>query len=432
MHFLLTTYNRYIKSSDVQDICDELLPQIGKLLEIRKDPTLKDEENRVDVVLDDVFQLLSLAFLTVGLNRTVPATFASLSTVRRLLEHLQESKIYSDNDTKPIRKRLDDITAIVNEAVVSDEPQEIIGIFQQKLKVCYQVLEDVEKTMKEAFAGLKPMLRKLVTIKREILAIGSKPKFSPSAFEPLREKLVKIENERVDGNFVSEDGSVDVEGQGPLNGLLEECYNLLNDFTVSSEPTKNYIPEGLRPTYDELTHMKAKLENLLVTHRWTLRETDLYSYQRSLETIEKMRKDGEFSRLAEDHPRAQTIILYLVRRCYAIIYKLLESSEPVSESLIPIHNQLSTVRRCLLEVQRVGGVSSVRELYPYQMKLASIDDLRVDGKFMVGGSVPEGQGMLNALLAECFDLTHELQMQIREASGSSTPVVHSTAPSDSE
>lgn len=388
----------------------------------------------MDIILDDVFQLLSLAFLTVGLNRSVPATFASLSTVHRLLDHLKDSMIYSDNDTGPIRKRLDDIKTIVYEADTSSVPPEIVGIFTQKIKVCDQTLEEVEQSVKVVYTGLQPMLRQLVTIKREILAIGSKPRYSPASFAPIREKLTAIESQRVDGNFVSENGSIVSEGQGSLNGLLEECHTLLNDFAASSEPTKNYIPEGLMPTYNELVGMKAKLESLLITHRWTLRETDLYTYQRNLQTIDALCKSGQFNDLTKDSPKAQSIILYLLRRCYAILYKLLESSEPVSESLIPIHNQLSTVRRCLLEVQRVGGVSSIRELYPYQMKLASIDDLRVDGKFMVGDNIPEGQGMLNALLAECFDLTHELRVQMKENSESApgTPLVYSNPVSDSE
>ena len=37
--------------------------------------------------------------------------------------------------------------------------------------------------------------------------------------------------------------------------------------------------------------------------------------------------------------------------------------------------------------------------------------MRVDGKFMVGPDIPEGQGSVNALLAECFDLAYELRVE---------------------
>lgn len=46
------------------------------------------------------------------------------------------------------------------------------------------------------------------------------------------------------------------------------------------------------------------------------------------------------------------------------------SSTPVSEALQPIFNQLHTLKKCLIEVKNNGGVSSVRELYPYSMKVS--------------------------------------------------------------
>jgi hypothetical protein len=48
------------------------------------------------------------------------------------------------------------------------------------------------------------------------------------------------------------------------------------------------------------------------------------------------------------------------------------TSEPVSEALLPIYNQLTTLKKCLLEVKKLGGVSSPRELYPYSMKVRNI------------------------------------------------------------
>lgn len=36
--------------------------------------------------------------------------------------------------------------------------------------------------------------------------------------------------------------------------------------------------------------------------------------------------------------------------------------------------------------------------------------MRVDGKFLVGKEVPEGQGSVNDLLAECFDLSYDLRV----------------------
>lgn len=36
--------------------------------------------------------------------------------------------------------------------------------------------------------------------------------------------------------------------------------------------------------------------------------------------------------------------------------------------------------------------------------------MRKDGKFMVGEEIPEGQGSVNELLAECFELSYDLRV----------------------
>ena len=117
-----------------------------------------------------------------------------------------------------------------------------------------------------------------------------------------------------------------------------------------------------------------------------MRETDLFGFQRQLDRVDDSRVDGNFldaeGRPADLHAqrvstsrrkRSQILtlqtLLYLLRRSYAYIYSLLIASEPVSEALLPIYNQLQTMRRCLIEVRRNGGVSSPRELYPYSMKV---------------------------------------------------------------
>lgn len=38
--------------------------------------------------------------------------------------------------------------------------------------------------------------------------------------------------------------------------------------------------------------------------------------------------------------------------------------------------------------------------------------MRVDGKFMVGDDIPEGQGAVNELLSECFELNYELRVAV--------------------
>ena len=48
------------------------------------------------------------------------------------------------------------------------------------------------------------------------------------------------------------------------------------------------------------------------------------------------------------------------------------TSAPVSEALIPVLSQIETLKTCLVEVANAGGVDSVRELYPYMMKVRPV------------------------------------------------------------
>jgi hypothetical protein len=101
----------------------------------------------------------------------------------------------------------------------------------------------------------------------------------------------------------------------------------------------------------------------------------------------------------------QQVLLFNLRRCYGLIYRLMSSSEPISEELMPVANKLATIRRCLNEVLKFGGPFSARDLYPYQLALAQIEAIRVDGKFPGrDGSLPEGQAILNAHLSESYEM----------------------------
>lgn len=62
---------RYIKSQDVLELYDRILVQVRALNAIRE--TKPQEQNRLDTVLDDCLQLISLFFLTVGRNAEAPA-----------------------------------------------------------------------------------------------------------------------------------------------------------------------------------------------------------------------------------------------------------------------------------------------------------------------------------------------------------------------
>lgn len=479
---------QYLNSKDVQSTYQEVLTRVRELDEIRKNShetpsnsatTLihsNELHNRVDSVLDDVFQLLSLCFLTVGLKNSAPATYASLSTVQSLLEHLNESNVFTQHDLRPIKERLSEISKIVKQSSYSSVLNEIDDkipesdrklyeeldknkieqdlLLRAKLQHCLDEYHNTESKVEEIDPNLTSIMERLFQIRRGLLSLAASSKRSSArsltqereqeethlvSQEYLRTKLSELGDELTEleshrdenGKFKSlETNEVEENGQSVLNGLLDDCHDLINDLSHQKNGGIE-LDAKLQPIYEKLIDIKTSLENLLVTRRWTLRETDLFTFQKQLGEIDNLRVNGKFP-TESGSSKGQSILLYLLRRSYAIIYKLLESSEPVSESLQPIHNQLSTVRRCLLELKRMGGVNNGRELYPFQMKLASLDNLRTDGKFYDSdGNIPEGQGTLNALLAECFDILHEMKIEAQERVESES-AQHSEADQDDE
>lgn len=50
-------------------------------------------------------------------------------------------------------------------------------------------------------------------------------------------------------------------------------------------------------TYDKLYDIRNQLERLSLTQAWSLRETDLYNYQRQLDRVDESRINGNFEDL---------------------------------------------------------------------------------------------------------------------------------------
>jgi hypothetical protein len=61
------------------------------------------------------------------------------------------------------------------------------------------------------------------------------------------------------------------------------------------------IPEAFLPTFKTLVGIRNELEKLSLTQAWSLRETDLYDFQRQLDQIDESRVDGNFHD-KEGHP----------------------------------------------------------------------------------------------------------------------------------
>ncbi|EEA27798.1 hypothetical protein EYB25_001235 [Talaromyces marneffei] len=400
----------YIKSRDVLPLYEEVIGQVETLNAVRKsqERDRRMPHTRLDYVLDDCFQLISLLFLTVGRNNEAPATYSLATTVQRLLDHLEEAGFYSAKDLESISQTLNTMRETLDRGKNTHSPH-LLTLLENRLEECQIVFDRLRKGLEPLSPELVKFHETLVSILRSTSAANTRSKFSSSEVSELQERLKEIQNNMKDGNFVGSDGQI-LGGQEAVKSLYERCWR----WTEIVLERKGRIDECFQEQYARLLEIKNQLERLSMTQAWSLRETDLFHFQRKLDRIDEARVNGNFldatNQPADLH--AQRTLLYLIRRSYAYIYALLIASEPVSEALLPIYNQLQTLRRCLLEVKDSGGVSNSRELYPYSMKLNSIDNMRIDGKFYIGNDIPEGQGSVNSLLAECYELAYDLRAAV--------------------
>ncbi|PIL25010.1 hypothetical protein GSI_12898 [Ganoderma sinense ZZ0214-1] len=463
----------FIKPSDVNQLYQMIVKQVTHLNEVRDDHTTYN--NRLDTTLADVFNLLSLFFLTIGKTRECPATYSQMASMRGILDHMDESGVYNESDLAPFHRRLAELRNIVQADVESGKhPPAMTKLLERQLNECDNLLRKLQDSLSVLSPELIPIHERLVNIRRQLVALAAKetarevalaqakaelgldsksksvraelegsvsepnsktptrestptPKATSldahskdkdglrvkAELKPIQEELRKIDSKRVDGKFLGPGGMVPAS-QAVCSSLLEECFDIVQEIRAQDE-SKN-VASSLRPIYDRLSEIRKELEQLVLTHRWSLRETDLWNYSLSLQEIDKMRVDGKFVDAEGNRPEGQYVLLYLLRRCYGLIYRLLSSSEPVSEELMPIANKLSTVKKCLNEVLKYGGPFSPRDLYPYQLALHQIDSMRKEGKFVgIDGTIPEGQGIVMAHLNECHELLEMLKESMDDA-----------------
>ncbi|CAO2658749.1 Nn.00g064720.m01.CDS01 [Neocucurbitaria sp. VM-36] len=423
----------YFKSQDVLSLYDQVIEQVKILNEIRV--TKRLEQNKVDYMLDDCFQLISLAYLTVGKNHEPPAVYSYVSTIKRLLDHLKEATFYSPKDLEALDKNLQDCRRYVERGRDEHTPH-LLTLLNARIQVCEETLSELKLNLSGLTPELTPKWDRLVSILRCLAGCNARSKFPLDEVNEYEIELNRLQEELKEYDIYA------YETTGTTEEKLAEMVGKMQLVAAHPEPApeaktligtllrrnllwvalikqkQGRIAPAFQDTYDKLLAIRNKLEKLTLTQAWSLRETDLWDFQRQLDRVDEARVDGNFidavGRPSEIYE--QRTLLYLLRKSYSLIYQLLLTSEPVSEALLPIYNQLTTLRKCLQEVKNLGGVSSPRELYPYSMKLNSIDNMRVDGKFMVGDEIPDGQGRVTQLLEDCFELAYDLRNDAENSS----------------
>lgn len=402
---------KYTSSANVLSLYHEF----GTLL----DRLNADEKTAFDVTIRHVIILLSLSFITVGHTRHITSLYARALTLRNLYTYLLVDPAFTSRELELLQasmSRLMDATDMDPEEYDIPVIPEILDRFNLLVDEI-KCLSDKSKAVLEQLSESEwPLHSQVIHLRRDVLAEAINPNFSQIRMSGLSAKMSKIQS------YVE---SAEIEVSPILQYQMNKVFALLQEYEhgVQTSAMEAEYPK-LSEVFETLRKTLSDLDVFILTRRWTLRSTDLYFHIRNLVLLEKsILPDVDFKSnfnqptgpIAVNRTnRFRFLCTYVARRAWATLFRILDTVEPVSEALSGIHNQLLTMKRCLIEVQNAGGISNFRELYPYQMKLYSLESLRHDGKFIVDGEVPPGQGLLNGLLAQCFDIALELECELNE------------------
>lgn len=163
----------YVKSADVVKYYTQLVEQVELLNQIRIDK--RDEQNRVDTVLDDCFRLISLFFLTIGRNREAPAIYTCVSTVKRLLDHLKEAAFYLPADLRSISDHLDKWQQTI-ERGKNEHSEQLLTLLEARIDLCKVVLKELKAPLVNMNEKDMRTYEKLVSILRSLSACNARSK----------------------------------------------------------------------------------------------------------------------------------------------------------------------------------------------------------------------------------------------------------------
>jgi hypothetical protein len=189
----------------------------------------------------------------------------------------------------------------------------------------------------------------LLNIRNELVNIAFQDKYNEEDIIPIQKRLLEIDNVRGrNGIFFkteSQDGDhLALFGQGTLTDILENNFNACHDL-LNSEYSP--IVDSIRK---RLIEVRNDLQGIELTSKWSLRQTDLFSYQLQLHDVARMLHEA----VQFEGEQGSSMLSYLMATCYNIILSLLGEGPSVAESLLPIYNQLSTLRDCLKRLQSLN------------------------------------------------------------------------------
>jgi hypothetical protein len=131
--------------------------------------------------MESCFQLLSLFYLTVGRNNEAPAAYALTSTIKRLLDHLTESDLYSAKDLESISSTLTKLATLLNEPADGEDSEKqhwpyLVEMVKNRVELCQATTAKLQQRLERFGECLLSKHERIISILRSISLANTKSK----------------------------------------------------------------------------------------------------------------------------------------------------------------------------------------------------------------------------------------------------------------
>ena len=249
--------------------------------------------------------------MTIGKNNEAPAIYSVVATIKRLLDHLKEAAFYQAKDLDGVNVQLQEFRGNIERCKGNYDPA-LTTILEARIAVCQNTANELSDILSHLTPELAPKWEKLVSILRMLSACNTRSTYPKKEVEDLQRQIKKIQEslpavapndeqslvERYAEKLRLAADAAKAPPEQLVMDLLERCQLWAN--LIEKQP--GYIDERFRKTYDYLKDIRDNLESRSLLQAWSLRETDLFDYQRKLDRIDEARTaEGNFLD-EEGHP----------------------------------------------------------------------------------------------------------------------------------
>ncbi len=472
----------YIKVKDIYQQCNETESVIRKLYMFmeqqpknnkkktkkkKKKNNSKAKINRkrlihsqdLDLLIDDVLNLISIAFISIGMKDNIFAQHSALITIERLLN----TTAYNIEAIIPIKSKLAEIETILNNydtkkiedgseyEYLENEGRELYYLIETKFKLCDERLtlietsanfatpmSSIDNTLYHLLEYLLNFKTKIITLSSVSVYLFSKKMDKTSSETPEKEILIEeeikslktdLENLKKEIIKIFKKNKPKSEDDEELIfSLFDECEIDLADFCANHFNYEELMDDTLKPIHIELLNMKYSMGILISNHRWKVQEklVDLVSLQKSLQNIDSLRSYGVFCNDTGEPLKGQSTLSYLIGRCYSLTSKILELNEPISEVWFPLYNKVAAFRRILTNLKRSESFITTEDITMCRSIMMQLfSDKRSKTPYIMAddGSIPLGYGPISAMLDECCNTYQDLEINLTKDASEEGPIL---------